>query len=112
MLADGNLAVPVPSVKPASFILACGDGNAALEHLRWTSWTATAATATGSFTHNTCIPDCADGTFVSAPATVRLSYPMQTGAGMQFSTIRYTHADRSAPGSSRTVTVVGAMSPG
>jgi hypothetical protein len=99
-------------VKPATIVLACGDGDAWLGNLTWTSWTPTTATATGSYTHNTCIPDCAQGTFVSTPATVRLDYPIPTSARQEFATVSYTYADPSAPGGSSTFTGVVPTSPG
>jgi hypothetical protein len=42
-----------PSVEPNTIVLACGDGNAYLTNLRWSSWTATTAAATWTYTHNT-----------------------------------------------------------
>jgi hypothetical protein len=99
-------------VEPSSIVLACGDGNASLTHLIWTSWTATKAAGYGYYTHNTCTPDCADGTFVSAPATVRLGYPMETSAGREFAQISYTYSDPSTPGGSATYTTVAPTSPG
>jgi hypothetical protein len=101
-----------PSVQPPTIILACGDGNAWLGHLTWTSWTSTAATATGSYTRNTCTPNCADGTFVSTPAKVRLEYPIQTSAGLEFAAISYTYANASSPGGSSTFSRVIPTSPG
>lgn len=73
-------------------MLACGDGNADLDHLTWSSWTSSGATGTGDYTHNLCQPDCAQGTFVSAPTTVRLSYPIETGKGPEFAALSYTTA--------------------
>jgi hypothetical protein len=101
-----------PSVKPTTIVLACGDGNALLTHLTWSSWTPTTATGSGDYTHNTCTPDCADGTFVSSPAGVRLAYPVETSAGREFATISYTYPDSSAPGGSFTDTTVVPTSPG
>jgi len=101
-----------PSVKPATIVLACGDGNASLTDLTWSSWTAVSATGRGRYVHNTCSPDCAHGTFVSASATVRLGYPIETGAGEEFAQISYTTPAPNAPGQSTTSTVVAATSPG
>ena len=77
-------------VEPSSIVLACGDGNVSLTDLHWSSWTATGAVGSGEFTHNLCEPDCADGTFVSDPTQVRLSYPIESGGGPQFSAVSYT----------------------
>ncbi len=87
-----------PAVEPLSIVLACGDGNASLTNLVWSSWTASTASATGNYIHNTCIPNCAEGTFVSVPASVELSYPIETGAGREFSTVTYSYPDPTAPG--------------
>jgi hypothetical protein len=101
-----------PSVKPTAIVLACGDGNASLTHLSWTSWTATGATATGLFTYNKCIPNCALGTFASVPARVQLGYPIETSAGKEFATISYSYANPSPPGGILTFTGVAPTSPG
>jgi hypothetical protein len=78
-----------PAIEPATIVLACGDGNAFLGHLDWSTWTVTEAQGSGLFFHNTCQPDCADGTFVASPATVTLSDPVLTGAGFEFSVLEY-----------------------
>jgi hypothetical protein len=101
-----------PSVKPSTIVLACADFNALLEHLTWSSWTATGATATGVFTYNDCVPYCALGTFHSVPARVQLSYPVETRAGKEFATITYSYTNPSPPGNLLTFTVVAATSPG
>src|SRR5579884_1138606 len=110
VLAQCNLPGAPPAIEPGKIMLACGDGNAYLDHLRWSSWTGTAATATGVYTHNTCTPSCAGGTFVSAPTTVRLSYPVQTRAGKEFGSVSYTAT--TASGGSSTFTEVAPTSPG
>ncbi|HZT66032.1 MAG TPA: hypothetical protein VFA11_09620 [Acidimicrobiales bacterium] len=110
VLAQCNLPGAPPAIEPGTIMLACGDGNAYLDHLRWSSWTGTAATATGVYTHNTCTPSCAGGTFVSAPTTVRLSYPAQTRAGKEFGSVSYTAT--TASGGSSTFTEVAPTSPG
>jgi hypothetical protein len=101
-----------PSVEPHAIVLACGDGNASLTNLTWSLWTKTTAAATGDFTHNTCTPDCAHGTFVSTPASVRLGYPMETSAGQEFASLSYVYPDPSAPAGLFTFTNVAPTSPG
>lgn len=61
-----------PLVKPKTFILACGDGNAYFKKLSWTSWTPGLASAKGTYVQNDCIPYCAAGHFHSYPAVVVL----------------------------------------
>jgi hypothetical protein len=112
VLAQCNYPGAAPSVEPSAIVLACGDGNASLTHLIWSSWTKTTAAATGDFTHNTCIPDCAQGTFVSTPARVRLGYPIETSAGQEFASLSYVYVDSSAPGGTFTFTSVAPTNPG
>lgn len=66
-------------------ILACADGNAYAQHLRWSSWTATRATGSGDIEQNDCVPDCAGGQFKTYPATVTLGQVISTPAGPRFS---------------------------
>ena len=112
VLNECNLPTAGTSVEPSAIVLACGDGNASLTSLSWSSWTPTTAVATGYYTHNTCTPDCANGTFVSAPASVRLGYPVETSAGREFAMISYTYVHPGAPGGWSTVTGVAPTSPG
>jgi hypothetical protein len=93
-------------------VLACGDGNARLSDLIWTSWTSSSATATGQYIRNTCVPSCAQGTFVTSSALIRLAYPIQTGVGQQFASVSYIYANASAPGESSGVATVIPTSPG
>ncbi|GAA3997310.1 hypothetical protein [Streptomyces plumbiresistens] len=64
-----------PQVRPADFILACGDGNSRLASLRWTHWDAGSAKARGVNWVNDCDPYCAAGTFHSYRVVVRLDQP-------------------------------------
>jgi hypothetical protein len=66
-----------PVVRPASVVFACGDGNFYATSLRWSSWGATSAAATGVGHQNDCKPDCAAGHFHAYPLAVRLSRPVQ-----------------------------------
>jgi hypothetical protein len=73
-----------PSVEPAEIVLACADYNAILESLHWTSWTATSATAVGTFVYNDCTPNCAEGHFHNVPGTrVTLTVPSRSVSGQQ-----------------------------
>jgi hypothetical protein len=112
VLAQCDQSIDNPDVEPALIVLACGDGNASLEHLVWSSWTATSATGRGQFVHNTCDPDCAEGTFVSAAATVRLAYPVQTNAGREFAGLSYSYADPTSRSGHTTDSEVAPTSPG
>ncbi|MEU2711314.1 hypothetical protein [Streptomyces sp. NPDC007205] len=63
------------NVRPADFILACGDGNSRLLGLHWTQWGPHGATATGVNVVNDCKPYCAAGRFHGYRVTVRLDEP-------------------------------------
>jgi len=89
----GTKAVPAvevcgllkPSVRPASMILACGDGGTLGAQLHWTKWGAASAYATGTYTWNTCTPNCAASkTWDKATANFTLSDPVSTSAGWLF----------------------------
>ncbi|WP_405786753.1 hypothetical protein OG753_01410 [Streptomyces sp. NBC_00029] len=62
-------------VKPEEYLLACGDGNNRLVDLRWDTWGAQDATATGTDMVNDCTPYCAAGRFRPYPVKVTLSSP-------------------------------------
>jgi hypothetical protein len=61
--------------KPRVIVLACGDGNTFLNGLKWSSWSASTAKASGTYLANTCTPSCVRGHFVAYPAKVTLSQP-------------------------------------
>lgn len=64
-----------PQVRPADFLLACGDGNSRLYSLQWSRWDPNSAVATGINVVNDCKPYCAAGTFHPYPVTIRLDHP-------------------------------------
>ncbi|MFC4503894.1 MULTISPECIES: hypothetical protein [Streptomyces] len=61
-----------PQVRPADFLLACGDGNSRLVSLHWSNWGTDSARATGINVVNDCDPYCAVGTFHRYPVVVKL----------------------------------------
>ncbi|MGW1587698.1 hypothetical protein [Streptomyces sp. NPDC002386] len=82
------------TVRPADYILACGDGNSRLLGLHWTKWGSRAAVAEGLNAVNDCKPYCAAGKFHSYRVTVRLDSPApwQKHPGVQrFSRITLTY---------------------
>jgi len=94
-------------VRPAAFVLACGDGNSRLASLHWTRWDASAALGTGSNAVNDCKPYCAAGTFRSYPVTVRLDRPeaRADGSGEQhYTRLTLTYTDGRPDGAPRVVT--------
>lgn len=63
------------NVRPADFILACGDGNSRLNGLTWVKWDSRSAVAEGVNVVNDCKPYCAKGVFRSYHVTVRVDRP-------------------------------------
>ncbi|MFJ3222027.1 hypothetical protein ACIPJS_01485 [Streptomyces sp. NPDC086783] len=93
-------------VRPADFILACGDGNSRLTSLHWTRWDAKRAVATGFNVVNDCKPYCAAGTFRSYAVTVRLDHPQTWKKQPQLShytRMSLTYTDGRPDGYARTV---------
>ncbi len=64
-----------PEVRPADFLIACGDGNSRLTSLHWQLWNPSSALASGVNVVNDCKPYCAAGKFHSYPVIVRLEQP-------------------------------------
>jgi hypothetical protein len=61
-----------PQVRPASFTLACADGNDWLGGLTWTSWTPRLASGFGTEYVNDCVAYCAVGKVRRSPVLVIL----------------------------------------
>jgi hypothetical protein len=49
-----------PQVRPGTFDLFC-DGSGSFTRLRWSTWNASLATATGALYVDNCTPNCAQG---------------------------------------------------
>lgn len=81
------------SQEPTSIVIACADGGLALQSLRWTSWGATSATATGTFSLNLCTPDCAAGKLAYYPAVLTLSDVVDSAGGPAFTVVSLTYPD-------------------
>jgi len=81
-----------PEIRPSSYIIACGDGNAYWQGVKWTGWGGTTTTGTGQYVGNDCIPDCADGTFHAYPLTIVLSHLVRTSRyGPLYAQARFTY---------------------
>ena len=94
-----------PQVEPSTFILACADHNSFLANVTWSSWTAATAIGTGTYWQNDCTPDCAQGRFKSSPgATIELSRPIATSAGVEFTNLTVSYADPASGGAPRSET--------
>ncbi len=95
-----------PQIGPASYVLACGDGNSRLVSITWYRWDTHAAVGRGTNAVNDCDPYCAAGAFHSYPVTVRLDQPTAAGQGTgepHFTRITLTYTDGRPDGSPRTV---------
>src|SRR5690349_8852995 len=62
--------------KPSNMLIACGDGNARVTRLHWSTWTATQAVGSGTWQQNDCEPYCAAGHFHDYPVRLVLAHPM------------------------------------
>ncbi|MCX4782450.1 hypothetical protein [Streptomyces sp. NBC_01264] len=83
-------------VRPAEYLLACGDGNNRLVRLRWKTWGPSSATATGTDMVNDCRPYCAAGHFRRYPVRVTLGNPQAWPDHpdlRRFTTIRLLYTD-------------------
>jgi hypothetical protein len=59
-----------PRVRPATVVLACGDGNFGVRRLSWTGWGEPFAAAVGTAYANDCTPNCAAGRFHTYRAVI------------------------------------------
>jgi hypothetical protein len=79
-----------PQVRPREVVVACGDGNFYVDHLRWQRWGATSAVASGIGHLNDCTPYCAAGHFHAARIDLTLARAVVCVRGRrEFSTIRW-----------------------
>jgi len=94
---EGCLTGPV--VRPASIVVACGDGNFYISGLKWSAWTATAATATGTAHQNDCTPYCAAGHFHTYPLALKLFRPKTCSNGrVEYTRFNYRFTRTKPPG--------------
>lgn len=77
---------------PAQLILACGDGNYLLTHLRWQHWGRPVATASGTVRANDCKPYCAAGHFHSYAATVTVDHLSRCSSAHYYARLTITYA--------------------
>jgi hypothetical protein len=63
---------PFTGSRPATIIFS-GDGSSIVNHIHWSSWSATRASGTGTWNEETCIPDCATGGVNHYPAALTFS---------------------------------------
>jgi len=61
--------------RPPMIAFGCGATNASVQNISWSSWSNTQALGIGTYTANTCVPDCAQGSSASEQAQVVLTRP-------------------------------------
>lgn len=83
--------------EPTSIVVACADAGIVARALHWTAWGPTSATGSGLVATNGCVPNCAQGTPASYPASVMLSGVASSSAGPVFTTLS-VHYDTGGPG--------------
>ena len=76
-----------PSYMPSSLLVACGDGNVRVTHLRWRTWSGLRATGTGVWEQNNCQPNCAQGRFLHYAVRLTLSQPIRAQGSVIFGTV-------------------------
>lgn len=92
-------AQPRPVVRPRSIVAACADANLYFTGLRWSSWTATRAAATGVAHQNDCTPSCAAGRFHTYRARVTLWAPRACAGKRELTKLGYRFPARYGAGS-------------
>jgi hypothetical protein len=78
-------------VKPKAYTIACADANSYLSKLHWTVWVTGDGRATGTFTENSCTPDCAAGKFISHQAKIALSGARSTAHGLLYTRLSLSY---------------------
>jgi hypothetical protein len=76
-----------PAYKPSTLLIACGDGNVRVTHLRWASWSGTRATGSGTWEQNNCEPNCAQGRFIDYAVRLTLTQPIRGQGASIFGTV-------------------------
>lgn len=80
--------------KPKKIVLACGDAGSWLSKLKWSSWSGTQASGTGTYNQNNCTPNCVNGHINRGPVKVTLSKPRtcpsQTQRAFKQASLTYT----------------------
>jgi len=62
--------------KPKLIVISCGDLSNFVQKLSWSSWSRTAAVASGVDEFNSCEPNCASDKLTGVHATVTLTDPI------------------------------------
>ena len=84
-------------IRPSDIGFGCADLNTDISSIDWTSWTATSAGGTGTFSEDNCVPDCADGSDSTEQATISLSDPGEYLGALVFQNVTVSPVGGGAP---------------
>jgi len=88
-----------PSIKPTGLELTCADAGTNAENLAWSTWTQTAAAATGDVKAHICQPDCASSTtYKTFSASFALSGLKTVSDKTYFQTLTVTYSGANPDG--------------
>lgn len=74
-----------PHYEPSVIIIACGDANTVLRHMRYTRWSHHSAAGTGVMYTNSCTPNCAAGQLIKTATRFKLERPKRVDGQRRFS---------------------------
>lgn len=74
-----------PHYEPSVVIIACGDANTVLRHMRYTRWSRHSAAGTGEMYTNSCTPNCAAGQLIKTATRFKLERPKRVDGQRRFS---------------------------
>ncbi|MGC8465867.1 MAG: hypothetical protein ACP5O0_08040 [Acidimicrobiales bacterium] len=78
----------VAAIRPKNFIIACADGNTAVQNTHWTTWSESHAVGTTTFVVNLCVPYCAASPLTTIHgAKVELSRPVKHRNATYFTSV-------------------------
>lgn len=66
-----------PVQRPEEIMLTCADGGMIVTDIKWKTWSSKQALGTGIYSQNMCDPNCAEGSRVDVPVTIKLSEPFE-----------------------------------
>jgi hypothetical protein len=89
------------TAKPSTIVLACGDGNAKLINLTWSTWGSSDALGRGDYDWNDCVPTCVGGTFHASPAALTLRDVQTVRGAAYFSAVTVAFTGTSPFGDNR-----------
>jgi hypothetical protein len=79
--------------RPATIVLACGDGGLFATDIRYRSYGGARAVATAQLHTHSCVPNCAESTFHAFPGTITLADVVRCEGVLYYSRARYRFTD-------------------